>query len=498
MRPRVWITAGGTSEPIDGVRAVTNSSTGRFGSAIARAFVRRGAEVTLIGSRAMLRHPEWTPGATTVPYGSAADLDQAITRCLEDHGAPDVFLMASAVADYSPVPASGKIRSTLDTLDVHMRRTPKILSTLRARCGTKTTLVGFKLLVGVSEEELASVADAQRTKNELDYVVANDLHHLKDGRHPILLVDGDGHRAVEGMRDDVADALADVLLPPAVDPELPAATLPTAGRARVWWRVRTPHHDSILRAEDQAHAVSLLARCAPSLTRPIQIAVRDEVWLGGAAHDRAEFAATVRRLASQHGPGVPVLANAHVIGWMGSALHLEQPEDALYTLQEDRVPATDNPLEPFGVDLEDGTLVMPWAKEHRIAASVCLVDTQTREVLLGRRKTPPIGNLSFPGGRVESGETPWQAAKRELAEETGIQLTGQPRRVEVTWVRGPTAVWKVHCHIVETFARPAPTTTPELESMWVPLNQAASLRPKTPGVNRILRHLPTLLRLGPR
>ncbi len=54
----------------------------------------------------------------------------------------------------------------------------------------------------------------------------------------------------------------------------------------------------------------------------------------------------------------------------------------------------------------------------------CVVVDPGRGVLMVRRKNPPYkGYLALPGGFVEIGETVEQAARRELAEETGLEAT---------------------------------------------------------------------------
>ena len=144
------VTAGGTREPIDDVRFVTNLSKGRFGAAIARALADRGVEVVLLASAELASHPEWIdPRVPVVPFGSTSELDAAIDAEIA-RGTPDLLFMAAAVSDYAPVRVEGKIRSDADELVIRMRRLPKILATLRDRCGRSTFLVGFKLLSGVS------------------------------------------------------------------------------------------------------------------------------------------------------------------------------------------------------------------------------------------------------------------------------------------------------------------------------------------------------------
>lgn len=207
------ITAGGTSEPIDDVRMVTNLSRGRFGAALAEALVTRGVRVTLLASASLADHPEWIdPAATVVPFRSFRDLDLALGRVLADDPA-DLLFMAAAVADYAPVPASGKIRSTEDELVVHMRRNPKLLAGLRRRCGPETFLVGFKLLSGVSSDELVRTALRQVRSDELDLTVANDLQYLRGDTHPVVLVTPEGGaRDIAGTKRTTAGQIADFAL----------------------------------------------------------------------------------------------------------------------------------------------------------------------------------------------------------------------------------------------------------------------------------------------
>ncbi len=60
-------------------------------------------------------------------------------------------------------------------------------------------------------------------------------------------------------------------------------------------------------------------------------------------------------------------------------------------------------------------------QRKRLAASVIVLKRDA--VCLVLRPAPPMAGLwSFPGGRLESGETPAEAARRELAEETGLGI----------------------------------------------------------------------------
>ncbi len=206
---RAVVTAGGTEESVDDVRVLTNFSTGRFGAAIARALMRRGIETTVLASRALAARAGELPGPIRiVPFTSFRDLEAAIAALASDP--PDLVFMAAAVADYSPVRTAGKIRSDALSLEIALTANPKLLPTLRGALGDRAVLVGFKLLSGVSAEELVAVAQRQAVGGRLDFTVANDLRELTGDRHPIWLVPPTGNATrIDGHREDAADAIAE-------------------------------------------------------------------------------------------------------------------------------------------------------------------------------------------------------------------------------------------------------------------------------------------------
>ena len=210
---RAIVTAGGTREPIDAVRVVANVSTGRLGAALASALADRGVEVTLVASEELASHRSWLdPRVDVVPFCSFCDIVDRLERVIAT-GPPDLLLMAAAVADYSPVPVAGKIPSDSKEIVVRMRRNPKILDSLRARCGPGTVLVGFKLLSGASRTELVEAALEQIRRAALDLAVANDLSGVHGGDHQALVVAADGSTvAVSGSKAEAAAAIVEQAL----------------------------------------------------------------------------------------------------------------------------------------------------------------------------------------------------------------------------------------------------------------------------------------------
>lgn len=207
---KVLVVAGGTREPIDDVRVITNKSTGRFGGAIADALKDAGTEVHLLASKLMVRI--YQPNHHVQTFDSFEDLQQNIAR-LAVELKPDIVFMSAAVSDFSPVRTSGKIRSDAEELQLTLRRNPKLLASFREQFGIKTFLVGFKLLSGVTSEVLHDTAFTQVHDNHLNLTVANDLKAITEKEHPIMMVTPeDGAIPVSGSPKEVAQTLATFVL----------------------------------------------------------------------------------------------------------------------------------------------------------------------------------------------------------------------------------------------------------------------------------------------
>ena len=165
MGRHIVISAGGTQEPIDPVRVVTNRSSGKQGYAFAEAARDRGARVTLV-SAAGLANPA---GVNVVKVETARQMLAAVSDALRDEA--DALVMAAAVADWEPVTAAGQKMKKVagqDILTIDMKKTPDILAEVGALPGLK---VGF---AAETENLLNNARDKLERKN-LDMIVANDV-----------------------------------------------------------------------------------------------------------------------------------------------------------------------------------------------------------------------------------------------------------------------------------------------------------------------------------
>ena len=159
---KVVVTAGGTREPIDPVRYVSNYSSGKMGYAVAEAARDRGAEVVLVSAPTALPTPY---GMRLVAVQRAAEMRDAVVGECRDAQA---LVMAAAVADYRPTAtAEQKMKRRAKTLSLELTRTPDIL----AEAGKGFIRVGF----AAESEELVANARRKLESKGLDLIVANDI-----------------------------------------------------------------------------------------------------------------------------------------------------------------------------------------------------------------------------------------------------------------------------------------------------------------------------------
>jgi phosphopantothenoylcysteine decarboxylase/phosphopantothenate--cysteine ligase len=173
-RLRVLVTAGGTQEPIDEVRVLTNTSTGATGAGIATQLARRGHEVTLLRARGAKPSEGGCHEETFVTF---ADLDAALTRLLGE-GKFDAVIHAAAVGDFTVdrTHSEQKLDSS-SSHELRLRPTPKLIDTLRARSSAPLQVVAFKLTSSASETESVEAVRALFAHAHPDLIVFNDLAH---------------------------------------------------------------------------------------------------------------------------------------------------------------------------------------------------------------------------------------------------------------------------------------------------------------------------------
>lgn len=163
---KVLVSAGATREPMDPVRFITNHSSGKMGFAIAKEFMLRGADVTIVKAGTTAKPPKF---CNIIDVGSAKEMFEAIYRC---KSSMDIIVMAAAVSDYTPSDYSDKKMKKKDgELTIPLRRTKDILSFLGNNKEKNQIICGFSM----ETENLIENSRAKLEKKNADLIIANNL-----------------------------------------------------------------------------------------------------------------------------------------------------------------------------------------------------------------------------------------------------------------------------------------------------------------------------------
>lgn len=252
---KVLITAGGTSEYIDKVRKITNMSTGALGVTIAIEvlmntphevyFVGSSQAVTMLLQKCNSFNEDFdVVDMERLNFFEVTDTESVkntITTLLEENEIKS-FVHSMAISDYTvgkvfsieemiktieeqnlskeeiiellknpkTINNESKISSNMETMDIRLIKTPKIIDMIK-EMSPETQLIGFKLLNGVSHEELIDVARKSLFRTNSDYIIANDLEEIKkEKEHIAYVVDKNSEEKVVS-KNGIAEAIINIM-----------------------------------------------------------------------------------------------------------------------------------------------------------------------------------------------------------------------------------------------------------------------------------------------
>jgi phosphopantothenoylcysteine decarboxylase/phosphopantothenate--cysteine ligase len=168
---KIVVSAGGTQEPVDPVRILSNRSSGKQGYAVAQAALDAGGHVVLISAPTPLPAPI---GATLVPVNTAEEMLNAVVQASE--GA-DALIMAAAVADFRPKQAAAhKLKSRDGVPQMQLEATEDVLKAV-GKGRRPRVVVGF----AAESRDLTTNAVEKLKSKKLDLIVANDISAIDAG-----------------------------------------------------------------------------------------------------------------------------------------------------------------------------------------------------------------------------------------------------------------------------------------------------------------------------
>ncbi|HEX2925788.1 MAG TPA: phosphopantothenate--cysteine ligase [Ruminiclostridium sp.] len=249
----ILITAGGTTEKIDDVRAISNNSTGRLGTAIAEAFLNSDKIsiekiLYVCGQNAVVPASDKVEAIRISGVAQLASVMEEIltsqridvvvhSMAVSDYGVDSVTTrsniretveryltetadkyrdfspenLASGITDYifnnSAISNENKLSSDINDLVINLKKTPKIIGMIK-RLQPETILVGFKLLSNSSPEELIDIGYGLLQRNSCEMVLANDLSRITEDRHTGHLIFKDKTFETFETKAQIADAIA--------------------------------------------------------------------------------------------------------------------------------------------------------------------------------------------------------------------------------------------------------------------------------------------------
>ncbi|HEX7621246.1 MAG TPA: bifunctional phosphopantothenoylcysteine decarboxylase/phosphopantothenate--cysteine ligase CoaBC [Anaerolineales bacterium] len=164
---KIVVTAGGTQEPLDPVRMLTNKSSGKQGYAVAQAALDAGGSVVLVTAPTSLTTPV---GAQVIQVRTAEEMRDTV---LAESAGADALVMAAAVADFRPKSVSkDKLKKRDGIPQIELEAAPDILLAV-AGLGSRRprAVVGF----AAESRDLLENASLKLDSKKLDILVANDI-----------------------------------------------------------------------------------------------------------------------------------------------------------------------------------------------------------------------------------------------------------------------------------------------------------------------------------
>lgn len=205
---KILISLGGTYEPIDSVRGITNKSSGKMGLELAKEAYIRGADLTLVVANVSVEIPSVF---NVVHVETGSEMNDAILELISDF---DIFISTAAVSDFEFKQLDDKKIDSNSSLSLNLKPTTKIIRQVK-KINPEIFLVGFKAEFNISKEDIISCARKQIEAAGTDLVIANDISktecHFGSDNNEVLIVDEDVISVPLASKREVAKKIFDVI-----------------------------------------------------------------------------------------------------------------------------------------------------------------------------------------------------------------------------------------------------------------------------------------------
>lgn len=205
---KILISLGGTYEPIDSVRGITNKSSGKMGLELAKEAYIRGADLTLVVANVTVDIPSVFD---VIHVETSSQMNEVILDLVSDF---DIFISTAAVSDFEFEQMDNKKIDSNSSLFLNLKPTTKIIRQVK-KINPNIFLVGFKAEFNISKDEIISCARKQIEAAGTDIVIANDISkdqcHFGSDRNEVLIVDDEVLAVPLASKKEVAKIIFDVI-----------------------------------------------------------------------------------------------------------------------------------------------------------------------------------------------------------------------------------------------------------------------------------------------
>ncbi|MBK2267439.1 bifunctional phosphopantothenoylcysteine decarboxylase/phosphopantothenate--cysteine ligase CoaBC [Francisella philomiragia] len=178
---KVVITVGATVEDIDGVRYLSNYSSGKMGFALVRELLVRGAIVVVLKAKTTISFNIKHPNLEIIDTKSADAMNQAMLEKAKDS---DIFIGCAAVADYKiKNKFTNKIKKTDETLTLEFIKNPDVLANCK-KSYPNIFAIGF----AAESENIVEYARSKLVKKNLNMIVANSTEVFGNDNSSVIIL----------------------------------------------------------------------------------------------------------------------------------------------------------------------------------------------------------------------------------------------------------------------------------------------------------------------
>ncbi len=236
----VLITSGGTIEPIDGVRGITNFATGKLGSVIAETL--QNCRIFFVKNIKSAMPEIQSNHLTVIETTDTQSVQNAMNDIMNTHHV-DYFIHSMAISDYTvdkvvnindivqllddtnqyskndiinlinhppTINNQSKVSSSISQPLIYLKQTPKIIDTIKKNW-PHVKLIGFKLLNNVPHQELIDVAMKSLIRTDADFIIANDLTQISNDKHHAYILNKNGVAFETHTKKDLAHTLNSII-----------------------------------------------------------------------------------------------------------------------------------------------------------------------------------------------------------------------------------------------------------------------------------------------